>query len=219
MKLFHYDHCPYCVKVRMLLGFKNINFELITLLNDDEQTPLQMIGQKMVPILQKPDGSFLSESLDIISYIDSLSDFGKPVVHPSKEDSRLSKWFEESRLSIYGLAMPRWVKMGLEEFATPSAIDYFVNKKEKMIGSFKEHLDRSDELIEKAQKSLKNLESLVSPKPFFWGEILNLDDFHVFASLRSLTTVRNLTFPEKINEYMIFMEKKTKVPLYWEKAL
>ena len=219
MKLFHYDHCPYCVKVRMLLGFKNIDFNLTALLNDDEQTPTKMIGQKMVPILQKPDGGFLPESLDIISYIDSLSDFGKPVVHPSKEDNRLKEWFEESRLPIYSLAMPRWVKMDLEEFATPSAIAYFVNKKEKMIGSFKENLDHSDKLIKKTQESLKNLESLILPEPFFWGETLSLDDFHVFASLRCLTTVRNLIFPEKINNYMNFMEKKTRVPLYWEKAL
>ena len=219
MKLFHYDHCPYCVKARMLLGFKNINFDLVTLLNDDEQTPVKMIGQKMVPILQKPDGSFLPESLDIISYLDALPDFGKPVVSSSKNDKRLKEWFEESRLPTYKLAMPRWVRMGLEEFATPSAVTYFVNKKEKMIGSFKENMDCSNELIEEIQKPLEKLESFIAAKPFFWGETLNLDDFHVFASLRSLSSVRNLIFPEKINEYMISMEKKTKVPLYREKAL
>ena len=220
MKLFHYDHCPYCVKVRMLLGLKNMDFQLVTLLNDDEQTPIKMIGQKMLPILQKPDGGFLSESLDIISYIDTLSDFGEPIVGPSKKEAKLNEWFEDSRMTLYSLVMPRWVKMDLEEFATPSAITYFVNKKEKMIGSFKEHLDRSDELIKKARESLKNLESFIIPSgSFFWGETLSLDDFHIFASLRCLSSVKALDFPPKINKYMISMEGKTKVPLHWKKAI
>lgn len=219
MKLFHYDHCPYCVKVRMILGLKNVDFELVTLLNDDEQTPVKMIGQKMLPILQKPDGGFLPESLDIISYIDTLSEFGEPVVGSSKKDVRLDRWFKESRLCIYSLAMPRWVRMGLGEFATLSAVAYFVNKKEKTIGSFEENLNRSGELIEKAREFLKIPESLISSGPFFWGETLSLDDFHVFASLRSLTSVKALVFPPRINKYMGFMEEKTKVPLYWRQAL
>ncbi len=218
MKLFHYDHCPYCVKVRMILGLKNVDFQLVPLLNDDEQTPIKMIGQKMLPVLEKPDGGFLSESLDIISYIDALPAFGKPMVG-TKKDTRLNRWFEESRLCIYSLAMPRWVNMDLEEFATPSAIAYFVNKKEKMIGSFEENLNLSDELIEEAGKHLKNLESLILSGPFFQGKTLSFDDFHVFASLRCLSSVKDLVFPKKTNEYMIFMEKKTSVPLHWEKAL
>lgn len=219
MKLFHYDHCPYCVKVRMILGLKDVDFKLVTLLNDDEQTPVKMIGQKMLPILQKPNGSFLPESLDIISYIDTLLEFGEPIVRSSRKEAKLDKWFEESRLCLYSLTMPRWIKMDLKEFTTPSAIAYFVNKKEKMIGSFEENLNRSDELIKEAHKFLENLESLISSGPFFWGETLSVDDFHVFAALRSFTCVKGLTFPPKIDKYTNSMEEKTKVPLYWAKAL
>lgn len=53
MKLYIYDHCPFCVKARMIFGLKNIPVELNVLQNDDEATPTRMIGQKMVPILQK----------------------------------------------------------------------------------------------------------------------------------------------------------------------
>ena len=60
MILFHYDHCPYCVKARMIFGLKNLSFEEKVLPNDDEKTPIEMIGQKMVPILKKENGSFSS---------------------------------------------------------------------------------------------------------------------------------------------------------------
>ncbi len=55
MKLYIYDHCPYCLKARMIFGLKNIPVELHVLLNDDAETPTRMVGQKQVPILQKDD--------------------------------------------------------------------------------------------------------------------------------------------------------------------
>ncbi|SUG28943.1 glutaredoxin [Salmonella enterica subsp. arizonae] len=39
MKLYIYDHCPFCVKARMIFGLKNIPVELNVLQNDDEATP------------------------------------------------------------------------------------------------------------------------------------------------------------------------------------
>ena len=50
MKLYIYDHCPYCLKARMIFGLKNIPVELHVLLNDDAETPTRMVGQKQVPI-------------------------------------------------------------------------------------------------------------------------------------------------------------------------
>ena len=52
MKLYIYDHCPYCVKARMIFGLKAFPFKLMCLLNDDEKTPISMIGVKMLPILK-----------------------------------------------------------------------------------------------------------------------------------------------------------------------
>src|SRR5471030_504503 len=70
MKLYVYEHCPFCVKARMIFGLKNIPVEIKVLLNDDEKTPISMVGKKMVPILQKQDGSFMPESMDIVNFID-----------------------------------------------------------------------------------------------------------------------------------------------------
>lgn len=53
MKLYIYDHCPFCLKARMIFGLKNLPVELIVMSNDDEATPTRMIGQKMAPIFAK----------------------------------------------------------------------------------------------------------------------------------------------------------------------
>ena len=60
MKLYIYDHCPYCLKARMIFGLKNIPVELHVLLNDDAETPTRMVGQKKMTaaICQKAWTSF-----------------------------------------------------------------------------------------------------------------------------------------------------------------
>lgn len=70
MKLYVYDHCPYCVRARIIFGLKNLPVENITLLNDDESTPVGLVGKKVVPILIKENGEAMPESLDIVNYVD-----------------------------------------------------------------------------------------------------------------------------------------------------
>ena len=143
MKLFIYDHCPYCIKARMIFGLKNVPIELVFLLNDDEQTPIKMIGKKMVPILQKDDGEFMPESMDIVHYIDQNFG-GAPIINPSK-NGQIIAWLDEVSGTRYRLAMPRWIKAGLPEFKTQSSIDYFIKKKEMYIGYFAEGIAKTSE--------------------------------------------------------------------------
>ena len=36
MRLYIYEHCPYCVKARMIFGLKSVPIELEYLLNNEE---------------------------------------------------------------------------------------------------------------------------------------------------------------------------------------
>jgi glutaredoxin 2 len=219
MTLLSYDHCPYCVKARMIFGLKSIPFELKNLLNDDESTPIQLIGKKMLPILIKDNNEPLAESLDIISYVDQLSEYGPKRVNPAPQSASLSQWLQEIRQYHYALAMPRWVKMGLDEFATPSAVKYFTDKKEMSIGAFDHNFKNSESLIIQANQHLKVLDKLIVASPYFWGDEVTWDDFHVFSALRCLTTTQGVEFPEKINDYMNQLSSLSQVPLHWERAI
>jgi glutaredoxin 2 len=157
--------------------------------------------------------------LDIIRHVDQLSEYGAPQVGPSKNEHTLNQWLQEVRRYHYPLAMPRWVKMGLAEFATPSAQAYFTAKKEKLIGPFADRLQETPRLLSMADEHLLTLEALIEGTPFFWGEDLSLDDFDVFASLRCLTTTQGLQFPEKLQRYMAWMSEASQVPLHWDRAL
>lgn len=216
LKLFIYDHCPYCVKARMIFGIKSVPFELVTLLNDDEATPMSMISKKMVPILQKEDGTYTPESMDIVHYIDQLD--GKPIVRSSPAHKELDAWYSQSRTVVYQLCMPRWVKAPLQEFETEEARSYFTKKKEMMVGNFDEQLAKTPALIEQMNGLLQKLDDLIESDATVHGE-LSEDDFHVFAVLRSLSIVKGMTYPAKIETYRQHMSKLSGVELHDSIAL
>ena len=98
MKLYVYDHCPFCVRARMILGLKNLPVELVVLANDDEATPIGLVGKKVVPILVKEDGTAMPESLDIVNYVDEH--FGEKIWQSAvrntvKRQSGLGKLLQE----------------------------------------------------------------------------------------------------------------------------
>jgi glutaredoxin 2 len=215
MKLYVYDHCPYCVKARMIFGYKAVPFKLVTLPNDDEETPVRMIGKKMVPILEKDDGACMPESLDIIAYVDQRD--GAPIVGESFGDAsrRLAALLERAGDFVYPLAMPRWVQAPLPEFATPEARSYFIRKKEKMIGEFGACLSRSDALIAQANRWLEEMDGLIKGAEAVHGiGGVTYDDFHLFAALRSLSVVKGVEYPANTDAYRRAVSARTGVPLH-----
>lgn len=42
MELYAFDHCPFCVRVRIIIGLKKLPIEIKYLLQDDEETPIRL---------------------------------------------------------------------------------------------------------------------------------------------------------------------------------
>lgn len=209
MKLFVYDHCPFCVKARTIFGFKNIAFDLVILLNDDEATPTRMIGKKMAPILEH-DGRYLAESMDIVGYIDGLS--GERVLSGAVNPA-VAQWNSDASGPLFSLALPRWAAADLEEFSTTSARAYFTRNKERMIGSFEEHMAASLDYIAQLNRHLLVLEPLIQSSDAVNGE-LSEDDVHLFATLRSMSIVRGIEYPPAVEAYRQRMAKRSGIDLH-----
>lgn len=210
MKLYVYDHCPYCVKARMIFGLKRIPFEMAVLLNDDVATPTRLIGQKMVPILETGAGAAMPESMDIVRHVDAQ--YGTPVLTPAHNPDIL-QWLSASRDYMSALCLWRWVEAPLEEFATEGARAYFIHKKEAAIGSFAVLRERSDALIAQANAHVVALAPLIRSAEAVNGT-LSEDDIHLFASLRSLSIVRGIQYPPAVEAYRQHMAQRSAVPLH-----
>jgi len=213
MKLYYYDHCPFCVRARIAAGLLGADVEDVVLANDDEATPIGMIGAKQVPILQKEDGSFMGESLDVVRYLDRegrLKDETRP---------EIQAWFDKVGGYNTKLVHPRVVKIGLPEFETPEAVKYFTDKKEKSIGSFAANLEKTGQYVQRLNGDLAELETLMTEGGAGLNGEIGMEDILVFPILRNLTVVRGVEWPQKVMDYLLRMSEASGVPLYFDRAL
>lgn len=211
----HLRSLPYCLKARMIFGLKNIPVELHVLLNDDAETPTRMVGQKQVPILQKDDSRYMPESMDIVHYVDKLD--GKPLL-TGKRSPAIEEWLRKVNGYANKLLLPRFAKSAFDEFSTPAARKYFVDKKEASAGNFADLLAHSDGLIKNISDDLRALDKLIVKPNAVNGE-LSEDDIQLFPLLRNLTLVAGINWPSRVADYRDNMAKQTQINLLSSMAI
>ena len=217
MKLYVYDHCPFCTRARMAAALRGVATELVYLPNDDEDTPIRLIGAKQLPILQKEDGSHMGESLDIVRYFyrqdsSALDEAVRP---------EIQAWVEAFGDWGNRLIMPRDVQLDLPEFAAESSVAYFKGKKEAWLGaSFEQLLQETPRYLAQAQEALHALDGLIAPNAdYVNGAHLSMEDILVFPLLRNLSMVKGVAYPDNVAHYVRAMSQAAKIPLFFDRAV
>lgn len=217
MKLYVYDHCPFCTRARMAAALRGVATELVYLPNDDEDTPIRLIGAKQLPILQKEDGSHMGESLDIVRYFyrqdsSALDETVRP---------EIQAWVDAFGDWGNRLIMPRDVQLGLPEFAAESSVAYFKAKKEAWLeASFEQLLQETPRYLAQAQEALRVLDDLIAPNAGYAnGTHLSMEDILVFPLLRNLSMVKGAAYPDNVAHYVRAMSQATKIPLFFDRAV
>ena len=211
MKLYVYDHCPFCAKARMIFGLKSLPLELNFLLEDDADTPTKLVGKKTAPILQKADGSHMAESMDIVHHVDGQQ--GERVVTPVAENSPIKVWHDAAWRPILNLAIPRLADADFPEFATPEARAAFKTRQTRNFGNFDELIGRTPELVRDLEGQLGKLDEVLAGR-----EQVDADDFVLYPSLRMLSIVKGSSYPANVKRYMERLEQSTGVGLHFDQA-
>ena len=221
MKLYVYDHCPFCTRARMAAALRGVATELVYLPNDDEDTPIRLIGAKQLPILQKEDGSHMGESLDIVRYLDRQSSLQSSEALDEAVRPEIQAWVEAFGDWGNRLIMPRDVQLDLPEFAAESSVAYFKGKKEAWLGaSFEQLLQETPRYLAQAQEALHALNGLIAPNAdYVNGAHLSMEDILVFPLLRNLSMVKGVAYPDNVAHYVRAMSQAAKIPLFFDRAV
>lgn len=203
MKLYHYVHCPFCVRVRLALGLLNINYESIVLPYDDEKTPVELAEKKMLPIFQWSQGDASNESLDIIKRLDE-----KNILKNELTETPLFKEEVETLLSrigaeVHSLCMPYWI--WTPEF-NESSRTYFQTKKEVKRGPFNKLIQNKDEFLTRLDTVLIDLEKNL--QPFYKSEELSIVDVAIASHLWGMYIFPEFQFSTKVHSYLQKIRKQ-----------
>lgn len=196
MKLYHYVHCPFCVRVRLGFGFLGTKFDSIVTAYDDEATPIKLTGKKMLPIVVYDDGKAQNESLDIIKAQDTKDLLGWDAL--AKNQEAINLLLDKSGALVHNLAMPYWI--WTPEF-NESSRKYFQTKKEVKRGPFKNLVHNQKSF---AIDLAKLLETQLTPelKPFYKSDKFTIMDIMIAAHLWGMYVVPEFRFSENVDNYL-----------------
>jgi glutaredoxin 2 len=196
MRLYLFEHCSICFRVRMAAALKHLHLQETVLLEDDSEAMIKLAGRRVVPILVKDDGQPMLESMDMVAHIEAI---GEPIlVGPQRGE--LAAWASATADKTAPLTWPRYPLLGLPEFSTVAAHDHFVVRKQKRLGDLVELRARTRELIDALMPNLEKLDGMIESPSAVNGK-LSLDDIRVLPLLRSAAVVKGLRFPRKVRDY------------------
>ena len=196
MKLYMFEHCSLCFRVRMTAALNGLRLQEKVVLDDDTEAMVGLVGRRVIPILVKDDGQPMLESMDMVNYIDNL---GGPVLTGPQRPA-IAAWADRVVALTAPLTMPRYPLLGLPEFGTDAALEHYTQRKRKTYGDFAELRRHTPEQIEAVTPALNELDALIE-SPQAVNVALSLDDIRILPLLRSAAVVKGLTFPRRVRDY------------------
>lgn len=210
MKLYHYPHCPFCQRVRLFLGYKNIPYESLVLSYEDTNTPQKLCKSQTLPIFDFGDGIIMNESLNIIREIENR--FPHPIGFLGPVEG-LFQWASMAMISLpryFDMLLPAYFDHYKEFKDNQKTAQYFKSSKEKKRGkSFDQLKEESPEIFKNnIIPQIEEIIEKVEDEFFLMGPTFTVADCVLAADLSGLRLVHNINLPSEISSYIDRVEQK-----------
>ena len=170
MKIYDFVGAPNPKKLRVYLAEKGLTipFEPVNIVTGENRTPEFLKRNPLggLPVLELDDGSYLSESLAIIEYLEELHPKPPMIGTTPRERARVRELERIAELSV------------LNPIAT-----IFQNTHPFMAGRIKQSADAAENARTRLAANLKILDAAIDGKPFVAGERPTIADCTLLAAL------------------------------------
>ena len=215
MILYHYPHCPFCQRIRLFLGFKNIPYTLKAVPYSDKETPQELCGSSTLPIIDFEDGTIINESIDIIREIEHK--FPHPIgfIGPVEARFQWSTMVMTSLPRYFDLLLPACADNYAEFTENPQELAYFQKIKEEKRGkTFSELKSDNAQIFESTvSPTLEEIIDMVEGEFFVMGPTFSVADCVLAADLSLLRIVEDINLPSEITQYIQRVESRCQVRL------
>ncbi|RAP30332.1 glutaredoxin 2 [Candidatus Marinamargulisbacteria bacterium SCGC AG-414-C22] len=189
MKLYMYDHCPFSMRPRLIVGLKNIQCEMCIVPVSDLSTVPAMIGKNVRPVLEISQGEYMAESVDIAFYLDKLS---KPIIKNKEINTECEQLIRKMLKDYIALTAPFFIET-CREFITAADIKRYQHREEQFLGyPLSEIPKHENDIIRRVEAMLPLFE------PFLVSDITNAisaTEMILFPYLAHLQNSKKIMLP------------------------
>ena len=190
-----------------MAGWKGIPHKVEVYNYGDFDGPIALTGKKQLPVLEykTPAGEtkYMPESLDIIKYLEGATSPLNPTQPTGEVREDLKAWIKQARPQLVGLVRGAILKMPVKDWEKPEDIIYAVNKYTTRFGfNYTEEDKKRAEHVTALEGHLRDLDSLLHSDKAVNAHGRSFDDIVLIPILRSLTSVKGVQWPEKVQRYV-----------------
>eukprot|EP01134_Creolimax_fragrantissima_P000449 CFRG0449T1 len=214
-----YDHCPYCIRVELALGWMGIQYERELYGYGDMVGPVRLTGKKMLPVLEDTNGKYHVESLDIVEWVQNQFSTAETKLKPASGRADIKEWWARFVPVYSGLTRPRIPQLPLKDFAEKADVEYHRAKYTKQGVDLEVENSKSPDYIAAMGPLLKEFsEKILNSTEYMTEGGLSMDDVTYLPWFRNLTIVKGLEFPPALKTYTKKLCEKAGVELYTQYA-
>ncbi len=208
MKLYIYEHCPFCARVRFIGRKLGINFEEVIVGYNDDRTLTDLVGKRTVPILMTEDNASFADSKNIIDHFLTLA---KSNSHREPEYPTIA-WQSRGFPLLQRIGYPRWHLLNLGEFSNEQSRKLWIARKETPSLNFDRLLEQTESIVKQVDVLLLEAEKLLQLSGSRSGKSL-LDQSIFFSLLRGFYSEPTLKWPNSLEIWMQEQSQTLNIPL------
>ena len=203
-----YDHCPFCIRVDLILNWNSISYQRKSYGYSD-QNGKALTGKKQLPVLEyttNGETKYMPESLDIINFLVN-NNFANSILQDDIQKQQLEDWNKSFKASVNDLTRSRILKMPPKfmDFATQEDRDYAMNKYISKGFSYEQAELNYEQALIKCNESLVSFDKqflTTEGKSIHGGDVYGMNDMLFLPDIRKLTCVKDLIWPDRVRKYV-----------------
>ena len=211
-KLYQFLTSPFCAKVRKVLDFKDVDYEIVEVDYLERKELLIASAQLRVPVLALASGETILESARIVRRLEEL--YPEPTVLPSSWSGmhQVLADYIDTRLehALFGASIPDKVAFFRRQGRDREALWRMVRDGKYGAGFVDQMITEHAAQQSRAHQALLPFEQALSDRAFLLGRI-GLADFALYGQLYSLAFTGELKLSAELRNLRMFFGRMDRI--------
>ena len=211
-KLYQFLTSPFCAKVRKVLDFKDVEYEIVDVDYLERKELLIASGQLMVPVLALASGETIVDSAQIVRRVEEL--YPEPTIFPpswSGMHQVLADYIDTQLEDVlFGASIPDKLTFFRHQGRDREALWRMVRDRKYGSGFVDKMITEHGAQQIRAREALLPFEQALSERAFLLGRI-GLADFALYGQLYSLAFTGELKIPAELRNLRMFFGRMDRI--------